>query len=107
MFDLSQKVVIVTGASRGIGRGIAEVLAGRGAHVVAAARRDNAAATVELKAQTENVFLSAAHLHEMVRRQPPSGGRTEPDDISLPPASPTLRSPQARAKPKPQPVGAA
>jgi 3-oxoacyl-[acyl-carrier protein] reductase len=47
MFDLSQKVVIVTGASRGIGRGIAEVLAGRGAHVVAAARGDNAAATVE------------------------------------------------------------
>jgi len=47
MFDLSQKVVIVTGASRGIGRGIAEVLAGRGAHIVAAARADNAAATVE------------------------------------------------------------
>jgi 3-oxoacyl-[acyl-carrier protein] reductase len=46
MFDLSQKVVIVTGASRGIGRGIAEVLARRGAHVVAAARGDNAAATV-------------------------------------------------------------
>jgi len=47
MFDLSQKVVIVTGASRGIGRGIAEVLASRGAHVVAAARGNNAAATVE------------------------------------------------------------
>jgi 3-oxoacyl-[acyl-carrier protein] reductase len=47
MFDLSQKVVIVTGASRGIGRGIAEVLAGRGAHVVAAARSDNAAPAVE------------------------------------------------------------
>jgi len=47
MFDLSQKVVIVTGASRGIGRSIAEVLASRGAHVVAAARGDNAAATVD------------------------------------------------------------
>ena len=46
MFDLSQKIVIVTGASRGIGRGIAEVLAARGAHVVAAARGENAAATV-------------------------------------------------------------
>src|ERR1700752_361971 len=47
MFDLSQKVVIVTGASRGIGRAIAEVLASRGAHIVAASRAENAAATVE------------------------------------------------------------
>jgi 3-oxoacyl-[acyl-carrier protein] reductase len=46
MFDLSQKVVVVTGASRGIGRAIAEVLAARGAHVVAAARGDNASGTV-------------------------------------------------------------
>jgi 3-oxoacyl-[acyl-carrier protein] reductase len=47
MLDLSGKIAIVTGASRGIGRAIAEGLAGRGAFVFAAARANNASATVE------------------------------------------------------------
>ena len=45
MIDLSGRIAIVTGASRGIGKAIAAALAARGAHVVAAARGDNAKGT--------------------------------------------------------------
>ena len=47
MLDLSGKIAIVTGASRGIGRAIAVGLAARGAFVFAAARENNAAGTVD------------------------------------------------------------
>ena len=70
MFDLSNKVALVTGASRGIGRAIASRLAGQGAFVVAAARGDHAAATAaDIGSRAEAVSLDVTDA-EAVQRLP-------------------------------------
>ena len=60
MIRLDGKVAIVTGASRGIGRAIATMMAAQGATVVAAARGDNAAATVAAIAAAGGAAEAAA-----------------------------------------------
>jgi 3-oxoacyl-[acyl-carrier protein] reductase len=47
MLELTNRIALVTGASRGIGRSIAETLARQGAVVIAASRGENAKETVD------------------------------------------------------------
>lgn len=57
--NLQDKVAVITGASRGIGRAIAETLSQEGMRLVLAARSGNLLAEVARGCPTEAVFLAA------------------------------------------------
>lgn len=66
-FSLEGKVAIITGASKGIGKSIAEALAQSGAKVVVSSRKQEAvdAVAAELKKQGSQTLAIAAHMGEM------------------------------------------
>jgi NAD(P)-dependent dehydrogenase (short-subunit alcohol dehydrogenase family) len=66
-FDLSGKIAIVTGASRGIGAEIARLLAQHGAHVIVSSRRQADCQTVVdgIKADGGSAEAIACHIGEL------------------------------------------
>jgi len=66
-FDLSGKIALVTGASRGIGEAIAKLLARHGAHVIVSSRKAEHCAPVVAAIQADGGFAEAmaCHIGEM------------------------------------------
>src|SRR5262249_52413419 len=63
LFDLSGKVAIVTGASKGIGESIARGLAEFGARVVLSSRKKEAVAEVAARFRSDGLEASAVAAH--------------------------------------------
>ena len=69
LFDLTGKVALVTGASRGIGESIARLLASKGAHVIVSSRKIEACQAVadSIVANGGKASAVACHVGEMAQ----------------------------------------
>jgi NAD(P)-dependent dehydrogenase (short-subunit alcohol dehydrogenase family) len=67
LFDLTGKIALVSGASRGIGAAIAKLLAGQGAHTIVSSRRqvDCAAVVDDIVAAGGSAAALACHIGEL------------------------------------------